>query len=57
MYEYRVETCKVRQAAEAMNELTREGWRVVAATPNEAMGHGLVVTFERLCEDLQSPDE
>ena len=47
MYEYRVETYKVKVAANEMNKLASEGWRVIAVTPNEAMGFGLVVTYER----------
>ena len=47
MYEYRVETYKVKEAADEMNKLASEGWRVIAVSPNEAMGFGLVVTYER----------
>ena len=47
MYEYRVETYKVKVAANEMNKLASEGWRVIAVTPNEAMGFGLVVIYER----------
>ena len=47
MYEYEVETYKVKVAANEMNKLASEGWRVIAVTPNEAMGFGLVVTYER----------
>lgn len=47
MYEYRVETYKVKEAAEEMNRLAAEGWRVIAVTPNEALGFGLVVTYEK----------
>lgn len=47
MYEYRVETYLVRESAKKMNELANEGWRVIAVTPNNAMGMGIVVTFER----------
>lgn len=47
MYEYKVETYKVKYAEKEMNELAKEGWRVVAVTPNEAMGFGVVVTYER----------
>jgi len=47
MYEYKVETYKVKDAADEMNQLAGEGWRVIAVTPNQAMGFGLVVTYER----------
>ena len=47
MYEYKVEVCKVKEAANLMNELAKEGWRVISASPNEAMGFGLVIVFER----------
>ena len=47
MYEYKVEILKVREAESRMNELARDGWRVVEITPNVAMGYGVVVTFER----------
>ena len=47
MYEYKVEVLAVRDADYRMNVLAKDGWRVVAVTPNIAMGHGLVVTFER----------
>lgn len=44
---YKVETYSVREAEKAMNEMAKEGWRVIAVSPNVAMGMGLVVTFER----------
>lgn len=47
VYEYRVEVCGVRSAEREMNRLAAEGWRVVAVTPNIAVSHGIVVTFER----------
>ncbi len=47
MFEYRIEICNVRDAAEKMNRLGAEGWRVITVTPNLAMGHGIIVTFER----------
>ena len=37
----------VRQAEAEMNRMAADGWRVVAVSPNIAMSHGLVVTFER----------
>lgn len=47
MYEYKVETLGVREAEGRMNELAKDGWRVIEITPNIAKGYGLVVTFER----------
>ena len=47
MFEYRVEIYAVREAEEHMNRLGADGWKVIAVTPNLAMGHGIVVTFER----------
>lgn len=47
MYEYRVEIYSVRQAEAEMNRLAAEGWRVIAVSPNIAVSHGIVVTFER----------
>ena len=47
MFEYRVEIYAVREAEEKMNRLGADGWRVIAVTSNLAMGHGIIVTFER----------
>lgn len=47
MYKYKVETYKVNDAAEAMNALAAQGWRVIAVSPNVAFGFGIVVTYER----------
>ena len=47
MLEYRVEKLLVKKAEERMNELAREGWRVISVTPNLARGYGLVVVLER----------
>ncbi len=47
MKEYKVEILGVKESEARMNALAREGWRVVATSPNIAMGHGVVVTFER----------
>ena len=47
MFEYRVEIYGVRQAEAEMNRMAEEGWRVIAVSPNLAMGHGVVVTYER----------
>ena len=50
-YEYRVETCTIARAEEVMNQAAREGWRVIAVTPNIAKGFGVTVTFERALEN------
>ena len=47
MFEYRVEVYAVRKAEEGMNRMAILGWKVIAVTPNHAVGHGLVVTYER----------
>lgn len=47
MYEYKVENYKVNEAENKMNELAQQGWRVIAVSPNIAMGYGIVVTYER----------
>ena len=47
MFEYRVEIYAVREAERQMNRLGADGWRVIAVTPNIAVSHGIVVTFER----------
>ena len=47
MFEYKVEVYAVRQAETEMNRMAADGWRVVAVSPNIAVSHGLVVTFER----------
>ena len=47
MYEYKVEIYKVKEAENAMNQMAKDGWRVVTVSPNMAMGYGVVVTCER----------
>lgn len=47
MFEYKVEVYKVREAEVQMNKLAKTGWRVIAVSPDIAMGHGIVVTYER----------
>lgn len=47
MYKYKVEAYKVNDAAEAMNALAAQGWRVIAVSPNVAFGFGIVVTYEK----------
>ncbi|MDO4491505.1 MAG: hypothetical protein Q4B85_10600 [Lachnospiraceae bacterium] len=50
MYEYKVEIYSVKEAEKKMNARADEGWRVIAVSPNIAIGHGLVVTYERTKE-------
>lgn len=47
MFEYKVIKASVNSAQHEMNELAKQGWRVVAVSPNVAMGMGLVITLER----------
>ncbi len=47
MFEYRVETYTVRRAAEEMNRMAADGWRVTAVCPNQARCFGIIVTYER----------
>ena len=47
MYEYKVIKVGVNSSENEMNKLAKEGWRVIAVSPNVAMGMGLIVTLER----------
>ena len=47
MYEYKVEVCKVKYAELRMNEMAKQGWRVIAVSPDIAAGYGVIITFER----------
>lgn len=47
MYKYKVEIYKIKNAEKEMNNLAKEGWRVVAVSPNIAKLYGVVVTYER----------
>ena len=47
MFEYKVETYKVKELEKELNSLAKQGWRVIAVTPNIAMGYGIIVTYER----------
>lgn len=44
---YKVETYKVNEAESKMNILAQQDWRVIAVSPNVAMGFGIVVTYEK----------
>lgn len=47
MYEYKVLTLTVKESEKTLNQYAKEGWRLVTASPNAAMGFGLVMTLER----------
>ena len=47
MFEYFVHKYGVPEAADYMNALAKEGWRVIAVSPDIAKGFGVIVTFER----------
>ena len=47
MYEYKVEVYKVKSAEKEMNMAAKEGWRVVAVSPDIAKLYGVIVTYER----------
>lgn len=47
MVEYKVEVLAVKKMEERMNELAKEGWRVVTQSPNIARMYGVIVTFIR----------
>lgn len=53
MYEYKIETYKVKGAEAEMNKLAREGWRVIAVSPNMGAGYGIVVTYEQKIHSKQ----
>ncbi|MBR6761994.1 MAG: hypothetical protein IKM30_08180 [Oscillospiraceae bacterium] len=46
-YEYKVERYIVKKAENAMNQLAKQGWRVIAVSPDIAAGCGVIVTYER----------
>lgn len=57
MFEYKVETATVINASDRMNQLAKKGWRVVAVSPNLAIGFGLVITFEREKKEINNKKE
>lgn len=57
MFEYKVETATVINASDRMNQLAKKGWRVVAVSPNLAIGFGLVITFEREKKETSNKKE
>ncbi len=44
---YKVETCKVKDAENLMNDLASQGWKVISIMPNHSVGFGMVITFEK----------
>lgn len=46
-YEYKVIKVKVNDAEDLMNQMSKDGWRVVSTSPNLAMGYGIIITFEK----------
>ena len=55
MFEYKVVDVSVKKADDMMNRWAKEGWRVIAVSPNIAAGYGLVITFERQTISQESP--
>ena len=53
MYEYKVIKAVVKAAEKEMNELAKQGWKVIAVSPDIARGMGLIITLEREKETLQ----
>ena len=51
MYEYKVVKAVVKAAEKEMNELAKQGWRVVAVSPDIARGMGVIITFEKEIEE------
>ena len=47
MYEYKVISTNVKEAEEVMNKYAKDGFRVIAVSPNIAKGYGIVITLER----------
>ena len=47
MYEYKVIISSIKAAESNINEMAKKGYRVVATSPNIAVGHGIVITFEK----------
>ena len=50
MYEYKILDLTVKSCEKTINQLAREGWRVVAVSPNIALGMGVIATLERKIE-------
>jgi len=50
VYEYKVLPLAVRECEETFNHYAKEGWRVIAVSPDQAKGGGVVATLERKAE-------
>ena len=50
-YEYKVIKTSVNNAEKEMNDLARDGYRVITVSPNVAMGMGVIITFEKEIEE------
>jgi len=52
MYEYKViYDLSVKDSEKMLNELAKDGWRLVTVSPNIAKGMGLIATLERKIEE------
>ena len=50
-YMYKVIKTSVNNAENEMNNLAKEGWRVITVSPNVAMGMGVIITLEKEIEE------
>lgn len=50
MYQYKVDIYKVKYAEDAMNAFAKEGWRVIAVTPDHQTGF-VDVFYERKAKE------
>ncbi len=50
-YEYKVIKTSVNNAEKEMNDLARDGYRVITVSPNVAMGMGVIITLEKEIEE------
>ena len=55
MFEYKVVDVSVKKAEDEMNRWAKEGWRVIAVSPNIAAGYGVVITLELQTFPQQAP--
>ena len=52
MYEYKIIKSVVKSAEKEINELAKQGWRVIEVSPDIARGMVLIITLEREKEVL-----
>ncbi len=57
MYEYKVDIYKVKYAEDAMNAYAKEGWRVIAVTPDHQSGFVDVFFERRKADGVSEPVE